>query len=36
VFDAWDIEDPPDTWERDRNARIAARQGNANRFIGDR
>ena len=33
VFDAWDKEDPPDAWERDRNQRIAARQGNANGFI---
>ena len=33
--DAWDGEDPPDTWERDRNKRIAARQGNANGFIRD-
>ena len=35
VFDAWDSEDPPDAWERDRNKRIAARQGNANGFIRD-
>ena len=35
VFDAWDKEDPPDAWERDRNKRIAARQGNANAFIRD-
>jgi deoxyribonuclease-1 len=35
VFDAWDHEDPPDAWERERNKRIAARQGNANGFIGD-
>jgi deoxyribonuclease I len=35
LFDAWDVEDPPDPWERDRNKRIAARQGNANGFIGD-
>jgi deoxyribonuclease-1 len=33
IFDAWDKEDPPDAWERDRNKRIAARQGNANGFI---
>ena len=33
VFDAWDKEDQPDAWERDRNRRIAARQGNANGFI---
>jgi hypothetical protein len=25
---------PPDAWERERNERIAARQGNANTFIG--
>jgi len=35
VFDAWDKEDQPDAWERDRNHRIAARQGNANGFIGE-
>ena len=35
VFDAWDSEDPPDAWERERNKRIAARQGNANSFIGE-
>ncbi len=35
VFDAWDTQDPPDAWERDRNKRIAARQGNPNGFIGD-
>jgi deoxyribonuclease-1 len=35
VFDAWDAEDPPDAWERERNGRIAARQGNANAFIGE-
>jgi deoxyribonuclease-1 len=35
VFDAWDKGDPPDAWERDRNKRIAARQGNSNTFIGD-
>jgi deoxyribonuclease-1 len=35
VFDAWDKEDPPDAWERERNQRIKARQGNANPFIGD-
>ncbi|MDB5220552.1 MAG: Endonuclease [Myxococcaceae bacterium] len=33
VFEAWDKEDPPDAWERERNSRIAARQGNANAFI---
>lgn len=35
LFDAWDAEDPVDAWERDRNKRIAARQGNSNGFIGD-
>ena len=35
VFDQWDREDPPDAWEKDRNRRIAALQGNANPFIGD-
>ena len=35
VFDAWDAEDPVDTWERDRNKRISTRQGNSNGFIGD-
>lgn len=34
VFDRWDAEDPPDAWERARNEKIAARQGNANPFIG--
>ena len=35
VFDEWDRDDPPDAWEKDRNRRIAARQGNPNPFIGD-
>lgn len=35
VFDAWDKSDPPDAWERERNKRIAEKQGNANTFIGD-
>jgi deoxyribonuclease-1 len=35
IFDAWSAEDPPDAWERERNKRIAARQGNPNPFIGD-
>lgn len=35
LFDAWDAADPPDAWERERNRRIAARQGNANAFIRD-
>jgi len=35
VFDTWDEEDPPDAWERERNQRIAVRQGNANAFIRD-
>lgn len=34
IFDAWDREDPPDSWERERNRLIAARQGNANELIG--
>ena len=33
VFDRWDAEDPPDDWERERNKRIAERQGNLNPFI---
>jgi deoxyribonuclease-1 len=33
LFDRWDAEDPPDDWERERNRRIAERQGNANPFI---
>jgi deoxyribonuclease-1 len=33
VFDAWDRDDPPDAWERERNRRITARQGNPNPFI---
>ena len=35
IFEAWSKDDPPDAWERERNKRIAARQGNANGFIGD-
>jgi deoxyribonuclease-1 len=35
MFDTWDTEDPPDAWERERNKKIAARQGNPNAFIGD-
>ncbi len=35
LFDRWDVEDPPDAWERERNRRIAERQGNANPFITD-
>lgn len=34
LFDRWDAEDPPDAWERERNVRIAERQGSANPFIG--
>lgn len=34
IFDAWDREDPPDAWERERNRLIAARQGNLNEMIG--
>lgn len=33
MFDRWDAEDPPDEWERERNQRIAERQGNLNPFI---
>lgn len=33
VFDRWDMDDPPDEWERDRNRQISERQGNANPFI---
>lgn len=29
----WDADDPPDTWERARNDKIAALQGNRNPFI---
>jgi deoxyribonuclease I len=36
IFDRWDAEDPPDEWERERNKRIAERQGNPNRYIADR
>lgn len=36
VFDRWDREDPPDLWERERNRRIEAVQGNANEFIDER
>ncbi|MDB4936790.1 MAG: Endonuclease, partial [Labilithrix sp.] len=35
LFDTWDLEDPPDAWERERNKKIAARQGNPNAFIPD-
>lgn len=35
VFDRWDAEDPPDDWERERNRRIAERQGNGNPFIDE-
>lgn len=33
LMDAWDAEDPPDDWERERNRRIEELQGNANPFI---
>lgn len=33
IFDAWDAADPPDAWERERNRRIAAVQGNGNPFV---
>ncbi len=32
-FKAWNKEDPVDSWERERNKRIASRQGNTNPFI---
>lgn len=35
VFDRWDREDPPDAWERERNGRIEAVQGNRNAFIDE-
>ncbi|MBS2016098.1 MAG: endonuclease [Deltaproteobacteria bacterium] len=35
LFDAWDREDPPDDWERERNRLIGARQGNINELIGN-
>lgn len=33
-LEAWHHADPPDAWERTRNARIAAEQGVANPFVG--
>lgn len=35
LMDRWDAENPPDDWERERNRRIAEKQGNANPFIRD-
>jgi len=34
IFDAWDRDDPPDEWERERNRLIGACQGNLNELIG--
>ena len=33
MFDRWTIEDPPDDWERFRDVRIEAAQGNKNAFV---
>lgn len=33
LYAAWDKQDPPDDWERERNRRIKAIQGKGNRFI---
>jgi deoxyribonuclease-1 len=33
LFERWDAADPPDAWERERNERIADKQGNRNGFI---
>lgn len=33
LFMQWSVEDPPDTWERERNRAIASAQGNVNPFI---
>jgi deoxyribonuclease-1 len=33
LLDAWDADDPPDAWERERNRRITELQGNANPFV---
>ena len=33
LFSAWDRQDPPDDWERERNDHIARLQGRGNRFI---
>ncbi len=33
LFEAWDRQDPVDAWERERNARIKAIQGNGNPFV---
>lgn len=35
LFDAWNRADPPDAFERERNARIRALQGSGNPFIED-
>lgn len=33
LYEAWNRQDPPDDWERERNRRITAIQGRGNRFI---
>lgn len=33
LYEAWNRQDPPDDWERERNRRIAELQGRGNRFI---
>ena len=35
LFSAWDEADPPDDFERERNARIRSLQGNGNPFVED-
>ena len=35
LYEAWNRQDPPDSFERERNRRIRALQGNANPFVGD-
>ncbi|HVH45937.1 MAG TPA: endonuclease [Labilithrix sp.] len=35
LFERWSAEDPPDSWERERNRAITECQGNANAFIED-
>ncbi len=33
LFEAWNRQDPPDAWEKERNRRIKAIQGNGNPFV---
>ena len=35
LYEAWNRQDPPDAFERERNRRIHALQGNANPFVGE-